>query len=143
MHPTIAEGRGAIYRTTIEPFEANKTEKVMGADFGGYDMIKAADKYYMLANGAVYKLNLDQNKVDKVDMSYHFDRNLAGEFSQMFDEAWAGLDENYYDGNFHGANWAKMHDDYQSLRTLFKQPCRPAPVAERYAGRTKLIAPGL
>jgi tricorn protease len=110
-----SEGRGALYRTTIEPFEANKTEKVMGADFFGYDMVKAADKTYLLANGAVYKLNLDQNKVDKVDMAYHFDRSLAGEFSQMFDEAWAGLDENYYDGNFHGANWAKVHDDYKAF----------------------------
>ncbi|QKJ31552.1 PD40 domain-containing protein [Mucilaginibacter mali] len=109
-----AEGRSAIYRTTIEPFENNKTEKVMGADFGGFDLVKTADKYYMLANGAVYKLNIDMNKVDKIDMNYHFDRNLAGEFAQMFDESWAGLDENYYDGNFHGANWAKIHDDYKA-----------------------------
>jgi tricorn protease len=35
-----AEGRSAVYRTTMEPFEANKTEKVMGADFGGFDIIK-------------------------------------------------------------------------------------------------------
>ncbi|MES2274556.1 MAG: S41 family peptidase [Bacteroidota bacterium] len=110
-----AEGRSAIYRTTIEPFEANKTEKVMGADFGGYDIVRAADKYYMLANGTVYKLNIDLNKVDKIEMNTHFDRNLAGEFSQMFDESWAGLDENYYDGNFHGANWAKIHDDYKAF----------------------------
>lgn len=110
-----AEGRYGIYRTTIEPFENNKTEKVMGADFAGFDLVKTADKYYMLANGAVYKLNIDQNKVDKVDMNYHFDRNLAGEFAQMFDESWAGLDENYYDGNFHGANWAKIHDDYKAF----------------------------
>ncbi|GAB3918628.1 S41 family peptidase [Mucilaginibacter boryungensis] len=109
------EGKPAIYRTTLEPFEANKTEKVMGADFFGYDIVKGADKFYMLANGNIYKLNIDQNKVDKVDMNYHFDRNLAGEFAQMFDESWAGLDENYYDGSFHGANWAKVHDDYKAF----------------------------
>jgi tricorn protease len=110
-----AEGRSAVYRTTMEPFEANKTEKVMGADFGGFDIIKTTDKYYMLANGSVYKLNLDQNKVDKIEMNTRFDRNLAGEFAQMFDESWAGLDENYYDGNFHGADWAKIHDEYKAF----------------------------
>lgn len=107
-----AEGKRTMYRTTIEPFEANKTEKVTGADFSGYDMVKAADKYYILAGGNVYKLDLDKNAVTKTDLSYHFDRNLAGEFRQMFDEAWAGLDENYYDGNFHGVNWSKIHDEY-------------------------------
>ncbi len=30
----------------------------------------------------------------------------------MFDEAWAGLEENYYDSNFHGADWKKVHDSY-------------------------------
>jgi tricorn protease len=69
----------------------------------------------MLANGSVYKLNLDQNKVDKIEMNTRFDRNLAGEFAQMFDESWAGLDENYYDGNFHGADWAKIHDEYKAF----------------------------
>jgi len=33
----------------------------------------------------------------------------------MFDETWAGLDENYYDGNFHGADWKKVHDTYKTF----------------------------
>jgi len=33
----------------------------------------------------------------------------------MFDETWAGLDENYYDGNFHGADWKKVHDTYKAF----------------------------
>ncbi|GAB3920265.1 S41 family peptidase [Mucilaginibacter myungsuensis] len=110
-----AEGRPQLYRTTIEPFENNKTEPVAGAAFFGYDLIQSGDKYYLAANGGVYKLNLDQNRVDPVTLGYKFNRNLSGEFNQMFDEAWAGLDENYYDSNFHGANWAKVHDQYQAF----------------------------
>ncbi len=107
------EGKRAVYRTTIENFENNKTEKVAGADVYGFDIISGGDKYYLLgSSGDLYKLNLDQNKVDKVAMSYRFDRNLSSEFKQMFDEAWAGLEENYYDGTFHGADWAKLHDVY-------------------------------
>lgn len=108
-----AEGKPGVYRTTIENFEAPKTEKLMGADFFNYDVITNGDKYYLLSNnGGMYKLNLDQNKIDKVDLAYRFNRNLESEFKQMFDEAWAGLEENYYDGTFHGADWAKIHNTY-------------------------------
>jgi len=107
-----AEGKRAIYRTTLQPFEDNKTEKVNGGDAGGYDIVSGGDKYYVLASGSVYTLNIDNNKMDKVDIDYKFDRNLGSEFKQMFDEAWAGLEQNYYDGNFHGTDWKKMHDRY-------------------------------
>ncbi|ASU33055.1 S41 family peptidase [Mucilaginibacter xinganensis] len=106
-----AEGKWALYRTTIQPFEENKTEKV-GDDISGYDIAIAGDKFYALAGGNIYTLNIDNNKLDKIDIGYKFDRNLDGEFRQMFDEAWAGLEENYYDGDFHGTDWKKMHDRY-------------------------------
>ncbi|GAB2704417.1 S41 family peptidase [Mucilaginibacter koreensis] len=106
------EGKRAIYRTTIEPFENNKTEKVGSGDMGGFYLAGNGTQYYVLGNGNIYKLNLDQNKLDKIDLSYKFDRNLAGEFRQIFGEAWADLDENYYDADFHGVNWTKMHDQY-------------------------------
>lgn len=106
-----AEGKWALYHTTIQPFEENKTEKV-GSDVPGYDIEVAGDKYYVLGSGNIYTLNLDNNKTERIEMSYKFDRNLAGEFKEMFDEAWAGLEENYYDGDFHGTDWKKMHDQY-------------------------------
>jgi tricorn protease len=105
------EGKWGIYHTTIQPFEDNKTERLSG-DFFGYDLKNASDKNYVLAGGNLYMLNIDNNKLDKIEMDLKFDRNLAGEFKQMYDEAWAGLEENYYDGNFHGTDWEKMHDRY-------------------------------
>ena len=114
------EGRNGLYRTTIEPFESNKTEKVNGDDiYTGYDIAFADGKYYLQANGNIYTLNLDANKVTRIDISYKFDRNLDGEFRQMFDEAWADLDENYYDGNFHGTDWKKMHEKYAAFLPYF------------------------
>jgi len=106
------EGKWGIYHTTLQPFEDNKTEKVTGGDARGFAIVPGGDKYYVLAGGNIYTLNIDNNKMEKVDIDYNFDRDLEGEFKQMFDEAWAGLDENYYDGNFHGTDWKKMHDQY-------------------------------
>lgn len=107
-----SEGTWSIYRTTLQPFEETKTEKVSGGDTRGYDIIQSGDKYYALADGNINTLNIDANKLEKIDVGYKFDRNLDSEFKQMFDEAWAGLEENYYDGNFHGTDWKKMHDKY-------------------------------
>ena len=107
------EGRNALWKTVIEPFEAMKTEKINGTDnAGGADIVEVSDKYYALVNGTINKLNLDGNKVDAINISYTFRRNLAAEFNQMFEEAWAQMEENYYDGNFHGSDWKKLRDYY-------------------------------
>jgi len=106
------EGKWGIYRTTLQPFEEPKTEKITGPDTRGFDIQSAKDKYYLVADGNIYTLNIDNTKLDKIDISYKFNRNLESEFRQMFDEAWAGLEENYYDGSFHNTDWKKMHDKY-------------------------------
>ena len=41
----------------------------------------------------INKLNLDGNKVDPINISYTFRRNLSEEFNQMFYEAWAQMEE--------------------------------------------------
>ena len=110
------EGRNALWKTVIEPFEQNKTEKIAGTDNSfGFDIIEVSDKLYALANGTINKLNLDGNKIDPISISYTFRRNLSEEFDQMFYEAWAQMEENYYDEHFHGLNWNKTKDYYKQF----------------------------
>ena len=107
------EGRNALWKTIVEPFENNKTEKITGTDnASGFDIREVSDKFYVLFNGNIYKLNLDLNKVDPITISYTFRRNLKDEFQQIFEETWAQLKENYYDENFHGINWDKIKQQY-------------------------------
>jgi tricorn protease len=103
-------GKSGLYRTTIEPFEANKTEKVVDGD--DYSIVQSGDKFFTLTGGVINKYNLDGNKQDKIDHAYKFARNLNAEFNQMFYETWVGLDENFYDENFHGVDWEKMKTRY-------------------------------
>lgn len=103
-------GTPGFYRTTIEPFETNKTEKV--ADGGDYNIIQSGDKFFTLINGTISKYNLESNKLEKIDHAYKFTRNLNAEFNQMFYETWVGLDENFYDEKFHGVDWEKMKTRY-------------------------------
>ena len=110
------EARNALWKTTIEPFEANKTEKIANTDNSfGFDIVEVSDKLYALFNGNINKLNLDANKVDPISISYTFRRNLSDEFTQMFYEAWAQMEEGFYDEKFHGIDWKKTRDYYQQF----------------------------
>lgn len=107
------EGRNALWKTVMEPFEANKTEKIAGTDNSfSFDIAEVNDKLYVLYNSGLNKLNLEGNKTDPIAASYTFRRNLAAEFNQLFYEAWAGMEEGYYDEKFHGADWKKVKDYY-------------------------------
>lgn len=107
------EGRFALWKTTLEPFETIKTEKIAGSDNAGLgNIVEVGDKLFVLLNGAVHKLNLDANKVDPISTTYAFRRALQEEFAQIFEEMWADVTENFYDEKFHGIDWAKMKEKY-------------------------------
>ena len=110
-----AEGRPALWKTTLEPFENSKTERIAGADAFGFDYADAGDKSFVLFNGVIYKLNLDANKVDPITIASTFRRNLAAEFAQIFEEAWAQVEENYYDEHFHGLDWQATKKRYEAF----------------------------
>lgn len=108
------EGRFALWKTVLEPFETIKTEKIAGTDNANMgNIVEVNDKLFVLLNGIVHKLNLDANKVEPISISYAFRRALQEEFAQIFEEMWADVHENFYDEKFHGIDWAKMKEKYQ------------------------------
>nr|WP_321231807.1 S41 family peptidase [uncultured Psychroserpens sp.] len=109
------EGNFNLWRTVIKPFENNKTENVDKQRNGGVYIVSAKDKHYILINGAIHTLNPASNKLKKIEIDATFQKNLVNEFNQMFHEAWAGFESNFYDENFHGENWQKLRDKYASF----------------------------
>jgi tricorn protease len=105
------DGKFNLWKTTIEPFVPNKTEAIAGSE-NASNFVNVDGKYFVLIGGNVHKLNLDANRVEKVDIAYTFRRNLADEFRQMFDETWANVAENFYNETFHGADWATLRTKY-------------------------------
>jgi tricorn protease len=122
------KGKAGLWRTTLQPFEEPKTEKVEEG-VNGYELAQASDKYYILMNGTIRKFNYENCKTEPIEINYSFHRNLAAEFNQMFHEAWAGVEENFYNETFHGADWKVVRDRYarhlpyltnrDDFRTLF------------------------
>jgi tricorn protease len=110
------EGKSALWKTVTEPFEQSKTEKISGTENSfGADIIEVNDKLYILLNGTVNKLNIDGSKAEPINISYTFRRNLQQEFSQMFYETWAQMEEGFYSDNYNGLNWKKTKEYYEQF----------------------------
>jgi tricorn protease len=109
------EGRNALWKVVIEPFESNKTEKIAGTEGSGFSVFESGDKFWVIQNGNINKLNLEANKLEPVNISFTFRRNLSEEFNQIFEETWAQVEENYYDEKFHGIDWKKTKARYQDF----------------------------
>jgi tricorn protease len=106
------QGRNKLWKTTIAPFENNKTVKLSDKPMFGYGFVTSGKKHYILSRGTISTVNLGANKLKPINISYNFNKSLSNEFEQMYFEAWAGMEENFYDKNFHGENWQKLRDSY-------------------------------
>lgn len=106
------EGDYQLWKTTIEPFEENKTERISDKKVWDYQLVSSEKENYILLDGTINTLTIDSGKLEEIKMDYTFNKSLSKEFEQMYYEAWAGFEENYYNENFHGQNWQKLRDQY-------------------------------
>ena len=84
-------------------------------DFTGGAYISSKDALYCLSQGSIYKVDPAAGTAAKTEVKKDVEVVLGNEFSQMFYEVWATLEQNYYDVNFHGADWAAVRDRYAAL----------------------------
>lgn len=106
------EGDAKLWKTVIAPFEKDKIEKVSDIKLRDYQIAKSKDNYFLLADNAIHTLDIEKNTLEKMEISHTYRKSLAQEFNQMFLEAWAGFEENFYDGNFHGEDWTALKERY-------------------------------
>ena len=107
-----SEGKSQLWKTTIEPFEKNKTEQISDKTIRNYQLVSSKKGNYILVSGTINTLDIGENKLKEIAIDYKFNKSLSKEFTQMYYEAWAGMEENFYDENFHGQNWQNLRDQY-------------------------------
>ncbi len=106
-------GRYQFYKKTFEDFEVDKSERVFLNS--AQQVLNNGKNVFFLSNGSIYKLGLTTTNPDKIKISYAFTKNLSDEFNQMYEEAWAGVEENFYDSKFHGVDWKAQKEKYKAF----------------------------
>ncbi|WP_407480845.1 S41 family peptidase [Elizabethkingia meningoseptica] len=103
-------GKRQLFKKVFTDFEPAKSEKVFDkqADY----IIKNDKNLFALIGGDIHKMAINALKPEKINVQYTFNKDLASEFNQMYDEAWAGVEENFYDDKFHGINWKAKKEQY-------------------------------
>lgn len=109
------QGRNAWWKTTFEPFESPKTEKIAGTEMGSGSIIEVDGSHWVLMNGDIHSLNISAGSVEKIDSRHTFRRNIRNEFNQMFDEMWANIEVNFYSEDFHGKDWEEIREHYRQF----------------------------
>lgn len=103
-------GKKQLFKKVFTDFEPAKSEKVF--DKAAYYITKNDKSLFALIEGNIYKTTLAALKPEKINIQYTFNKDLASEFSQMYSEAWTGVEENFYDEKFHGVNWKAKKEQY-------------------------------
>lgn len=103
-------GKKQLFKKVFADFEPAKSEKVF--DKAAYNISKVDKNVFAIIEGNIYKMALETTKPEKINIQYTFNKDLASEFTQMYDEAWTGVEENFYDEKFHGINWKAKKEQY-------------------------------
>lgn len=106
-------GSYSLYKKIYEAYKTPETKKVMD---GYVSQILQTDNktFYLRSSKGIFKYNEASEKLDKIDFKHSFEKDLEREFHQMFEETWGGIEENFYEENFHGMDWTALKDTYQT-----------------------------
>ena len=112
LYRSMRSGSSGVFSLEISDPEA-KPKQIK--DFMGGSFFNSSDALYGLAGGAIYKIDPASGSATKTEVKKDVEVVLGDEFRQMFYETWGVLEQNYYDVNFHGADWPAVRDYYASL----------------------------
>ena len=112
LYRSMGAGTPGTYSLEISDPEA-KPKQIK--DLTGGSFFSCKDALYCLGSGAIYKVDPGAGSATKTEVKKDVEVVLGDEFAQMFYEAWGALEQNYYDVNFHGADWPAVRDYYASL----------------------------
>ena len=114
LYSSYAEtGRPGMFSLEISDPEA-KPKPIKDLQYAS--LFSSKDAVFALSNGTVYKIDPASGSATKISqVKKSVEKVLPDEFSQMYYETWAVLEQNYYDVNFHGADWTAVRDYYASM----------------------------
>lgn len=108
------EGSNGLYVQEIKDWDQKPPKRINGVS-SAWKYISNGKELFILERGGLYKVDPSGASATKIEIEANFTKNISSEFSQMFYEAWATLEENFYDEKFHGVDWKAKRKYYSSF----------------------------
>ncbi len=67
---------------------------------------------FFLENGSVKTIGIESRTPKTIAVSARMEIDFDAEKKVVFEEAWETLNRRFYDANFNGKNWLKLHDEW-------------------------------
>jgi len=96
-------------------FDGEDLERLTEGDTSPEDvqLIDDSTLFFLNSDGSIERIAMDGSSEDPVPFKARYQVDRRVERGVVFDEAWAALNENFYDPGFHGADWTAVHDSYR------------------------------
>ncbi len=113
-----SEGQFNLYTISLDELAADQSAKQITSTpgFKGDAQFSSDSKeVFYLENGRINIVNLDKGNIRPLGLSLDLNIDFAKEKIEIFEQTWRYLRDNFYDADFHGADWNKVHETYQPL----------------------------
>ena len=84
-----------------------------GSNPSGVIMDREGKYLYYTKSGTLARLDIKAGTSEPLPFTAKMKVDYVAERTQIFEEAWRTIRDGYYDPNFHGYNWNRLHDKYK------------------------------
>ncbi len=105
--------RGMNLWTTNLRTRETKQLIALNANGGRMEWDKEQKSIFLLADGAISKIDPTTSKRDNITINGEMTLDVAAERQYMFDHVWTRTKETFYRTGFHGANWDGLKPVYE------------------------------
>lgn len=103
------------YDLWVHDFREEETKKMLplGANNAALKLSGDGKSLYILADGALQKIDLGSAKPESIKVSASLTVNQDAERAYLFEHIWQQVNDKFYKPDFHGADWNAIYRDYK------------------------------
>jgi len=100
---------------TMTRTNESKVLAKLDAPGGDLAMSKDGKSLFVLANGNIMKVGVDDGKVSPVKINSEMELNAAAERDYILDHAWKQVKKKFFDPKLQGVDWDYYHNNYKQF----------------------------
>lgn len=113
-----SEGQFNLYTMPLDELASDQSARQITATpgfKGDAQFSSDSREIYYLENGRINIVNPEYGNVRPLGLSLDINVNFANEKLEVFEQTWRYLRDNFYDSNYHGVDWNRVHNTYKPL----------------------------